>query len=164
MDERGIPAAIIAILGSLPGGKITLLMFTVLAIVFLATTLDSSAYVLASVSTKNLAIDGDPARWNRFAWAFALATISVGLITMGGLEAVKTSTVIAALPLIPVLFILQLSLFNWLRKDFGKTLRPTSYALDRQCGWKRGYTRSLGRIKKYGVRDQGRCSVLHAII
>ncbi len=133
LDERGIPAAIISILGSLPGGKITLLMFTVLAIVFLATTLDSSAYVLASVSTKNLAVDGDPARWNRFAWAFALAIISVGLITMGGLEAVKTSTVIVALPLIPVLFILQLSLFNWLRKDFGKALRPTSYALDRHA-------------------------------
>ena len=131
LHEAGIPAAVVAVVASLPGGTVTLIAFTVLCIIFLATTLDSTAYVLASISTKNLSGDRQPARWNRFAWAFALAIISVGLITMGGLRAVQSSTVIAALPLFPVLVILLLSLLKWLHRDFGETLRPANYVLQR---------------------------------
>ena len=131
LREAGIPAAVVAVVSSLPGGALTLLIFTLLCIVFLATTMDSTAYVLASISTKNLGGDRQPARWNRFAWAFALAIISVGLITLDGLRAVQASTVVAALPLFPVLVILFLSLLRWLRKDFGETLRPVHYALRR---------------------------------
>ncbi|MDE0155788.1 MAG: BCCT family transporter [Gammaproteobacteria bacterium] len=129
LDSAGIPTAVVAVVGSLPGGTLTLIVFTVLCIIFLATTLDSTAYVLASISTKNLGGDKQPARWNRFAWAFALAIIAVGLITAGGLRTVQTSTVIAALPLFPVLVILFLSLLKWLRRDFGVKLRPANYAL-----------------------------------
>ena len=129
LNESGIPAAAVAIVGSLPGGTITLFIFTILCLIFLATTLDSTAYVLASVSTRNLTGDGQPARWNRFAWAFALAITAVGLIAAGGLSTVQTSTVIAALPLFPVLVILQLSLLKWLRRDFGATLKSANYAL-----------------------------------
>ena len=131
LNEAGIPSAAVAVVASLPGGTFTLMVFTVLCIIFLATTLDSTAYVLASISTKNLGGNGQPARWNRFAWAFALAIIAVGLITAGGLRTVQTSTVVAALPLFPVLVILFLSLLKWLRKDFGETLRPANYALRR---------------------------------
>ena len=135
LNDSGIPAAVVAIVGSLPGGALTLFIFTLLCIIFLATTLDSAAYVLSSMSTRNLTGEGQPARWNRFAWAFALAIIAVGLIAAGGLKTVQTSTVIAALPLIPILVILQVSLFKWLRKDFGNTLRSVNYALEyRQDG------------------------------
>lgn len=130
LDESGIPAAAVAIVGNLPGGTFTLALYTVLCIIFLATTLDSAAYVLASISTKNLTGDDQPARWNRFAWAFALAITAVGLIAAGGLNTVQTSTVIAALPLFPVLVILQLSLLKWLRRDFGKTFRSANFALE----------------------------------
>ena len=130
LETSGIPAAVVAVVGSLPGGTLTLFVFTVLCVIFLATTLDSAAYVLASISTKDLGGNADPARWNRFAWAFALAILSVGLITAGGVEAVQTSTIVAALPLIPVLIILQWSLFKWLREDYGEALRPPSYAIE----------------------------------
>ena len=130
LDESGIPAAAVAIVANLPGGTFTLAAYTVLCVIFLATTLDSAAYVLASISTKNLTGNDQPARWNRFAWAFALAITAVGLIAAGGLNTVQTSTVIAALPLFPVLVILQLSLLKWLRRDFGGTLRPARYALE----------------------------------
>ena len=132
LNDSGIPAAVVTIVGSLPGGGFTVFIFTLLCIIFLATTLDSAAYVLSSMSTRNLTGEGQPPRWNRFAWAFALAIIAVGLIAAGGLKTVQTSTVIAALPLIPVLVILQVSLFRWLRKDFGKILRPVNYALERR--------------------------------
>ena len=131
-EGNNVPAAIVALVNNLPGGVLTLLVFTALSVIFLATTLDSAAYVLASVSTRNLPGDGEPARWNRFAWAFALATVSMGLLSVGGLKAVQTSTVITALPLIPVLVIMQLSLFIWLRQDFGKAMRPACYVLEQR--------------------------------
>ena len=52
---------------------------------------------------------------NRLCWAFALAFIAVGLLLAGGLEAVKASSVVTALPLIPVLGVLAISLIRWLR-------------------------------------------------
>ena len=94
---------------------LTVLVFTVLSFIFLATTLDSVAYVLASITTRNLRGGVEPARMNRLCWAFALAFIAVGLLLAGGLEAVKASSVVTALPLIPVLGVLAISLIRWLR-------------------------------------------------
>jgi BCCT family betaine/carnitine transporter len=97
-------------------------VFTLLSFVFLATTLDSSAYVLASISTKNLAGDEEPARWNRVAWAVILAALAVGLLVIDALDTVKASTIMLALPLIPVLLVLFKSLLNQLHDDFGRQL------------------------------------------
>jgi betaine/carnitine transporter, BCCT family len=56
----------------------------------------------------------------RLTWAFLIAGVGVALIQLGGLRAVQTSTIIVALPMIPVLGILSWSLVRWLRQDFAK--------------------------------------------
>ncbi len=70
-----------------------------LIIVILATTLDSAAYVLASISTRNLPGDQEPSKSNRLVWAFSLAFIAVGLLMVGGLKAVQSTSIIIALPM-----------------------------------------------------------------
>ena len=115
LQEQGQEAAVVAIVATLPFSTIAILVFTVLSFIFLATTLDSVAYVLASITTRNLRGGVEPARMNRLCWAFALAFIAVGLLLAGGLEAVKASSVVTALPLIPVLGVLAISLIRWLR-------------------------------------------------
>ena len=40
------------------------------------------------------------------------------LIQLGGLKPVQTSTIVVALPLMPVLVILCISLLRWLKEDF----------------------------------------------
>ena len=120
LGDVGIPATVVAILETLPFSTVVIAVFTLLSFVFLATTLDSSAYVLASISTKNLAGNEEPARWNRVAWAVILAALAVGLLVIDALDTVKASTIILALPLIPVLLVLFKALLNQLHEDFGE--------------------------------------------
>ena len=114
---------------SMPLGKITLAVFCILSIIFYATTFDSAAYVLASICAKNLPNDQEPPRWNRLAWAFLLAVLTAGILQTGALDAVLASTVISSLPLIPVLFLLSLSLVRWLNQDFGELARHKELCL-----------------------------------
>lgn len=84
-NEFGKETAIIEIFRALPGSWILLAVYMVLIFVFLATTIDSTAYVLASICTKHLKEDEQPARWNRMLWAFILMAFALSLILIGGL-------------------------------------------------------------------------------
>ena len=119
LSEGGIPATVQAILGTMPMSGLITLVFIVLCFIFLATTLDSAAYVLASVTSRKLSGYQEPKRSIRLTWALILAAVGVVLIQLGGLKAVQTSTIVVALPLIPVLVILCFSLLRWLKEDFG---------------------------------------------
>ncbi|MCW8125239.1 BCCT family transporter [Microbulbifer halophilus] len=126
LDESGIPATVVAIVQTLPFSQLILAAFTLLSFVFLATTLDSSAYVLASISTRNLSGEQEPAKANRLAWAFALALIAVGLLFASALETVKSLTIILALPLTAVLFLIFRALLRVLNNDFGSRVRKSA--------------------------------------
>jgi BCCT family betaine/carnitine transporter len=132
LSESGSNAAIIAVVKTLPGSSIVLVVYTFLCFIFLATTLDSSAYTLASVCSKDLRGDEQPARWHRVFWALVLAVVAVGLLAVGGLSTVQTSTIVVALPLIPVLFVLVLSSLRWLEEDYGHIVGKKILAIDYQ--------------------------------
>lgn len=129
LAEHGAPVTVRAIIETLPLPGVALAAFTVLSFIFLATTLDSVAYVLASITTRDLPGDQEPSRVNRLTWAFALAFIAVGLLMVGGLNTVQSSSIVTALPLIPVLFLLPWALLQSLQADFGATLRAPILAL-----------------------------------
>lgn len=129
LGSNGIPATVVDIVQQMPWGDFMVAVYTFLCFIFLATTLDSAAYVLASISTHSLRGDQEPARRNRLTWAFALAFIAVGLLVIGGLKTVQSLTIITALPLIPVLLLLSIALLRWLKQDFGdRVTRPVLVA------------------------------------
>ncbi|CAH0649839.1 L-carnitine/gamma-butyrobetaine antiporter [Pseudomonas sp. Nvir] len=130
LTAQGIPAAVLAILKTMPFSSIAIAAFVLLCFVFLATTLDSAAYVLASVTSKELSGYEEPQRWLRIVWALLLAVIGIGLLKVGGLKAVQTSTIVVALPLIPVLGVLAWSLLCMIRVDLGHALGTTEVVLD----------------------------------
>lgn len=130
LQEQGIPSTVVAIVSQMPWGGLMIALYTLLSFIFLATTLDSAAYVLASISTRNLPGDQEPSKANRLVWAFSLAFIAVGLLVVGGLKAVQSTTIITALPLIPVLLLLALSLLRWLKEDFGDAVRKPMLSLE----------------------------------
>jgi BCCT family betaine/carnitine transporter len=116
VQEGRAPEAIVAIIASLPIGKFVLALFCVVAIIFMATTFDSSSYTLASCATKELAIDEEPARWQRLFWAFALILLPIALMLVGGLDSLKTAALISAVPLIMVYVMMAASLILSFKK------------------------------------------------
>ncbi len=131
LKEGGIPAAVVACLKQLPGyGFLIGPAFAILCFIFLSTTLDSSAYTLASLSYRDLKGDQEPSRWSRVLWALVIAAVPVSLLAVGGLEVVQLSSVLAALPMTPVMFVLAFSLLRWLKADFGEQVRPKPLTLN----------------------------------
>ncbi|WP_444944291.1 BCCT family transporter [Microbulbifer sp. ZKSA006] len=108
LNEQGATAAIFATLKTLPGSKLVILVYTVLALIFTATTFDSISYILAAVVQKE--VDEEPARWNRLFWAFALSVMPIALLFLGGLETLQTASVIGGVPLLIVALLLCISI------------------------------------------------------
>jgi len=129
---QGGPATVVDIINTLPLSGIISILFTVLSFIFLATTVDSAAYVLASISTKNLKGSDEPATYNRVTWALILALIAIGLLYVDGLTIVQSSTIVTALPLLPILFILAISLKKHLKADFGSMASPDILTLPKK--------------------------------
>lgn len=117
LAQQGQSAAIVAILKTLPMAKFMMIFLCIVCFVYLATTIDSCAYVLAGTTTKQLDEKEDPARWNRILWAVLFCLLSIGLMLIGGLEAVKTISVLTGLPLVIIIFILMASVRKMLRDD-----------------------------------------------
>ena len=107
--------AIPGVIGSLPGGHLTIFFFTLMSVVFMATTFDSTSYALASCATEKLEAHQEPERWHRLFWAFTLLILPLSLIYIGGLESLKLAVLISALPLIVVYVMMGVSLFYSLK-------------------------------------------------
>ena len=120
LNEEGQGGAVIAILETLPMARFMMLFLCIVCFIYLATTIDSCAYVLAGVTTKALAPDQEPARWNRIFWAVVFCVLSIALMLIGGIESVKIMSVVTGLPLIFVLFLLMLAVKRTLEQDIPK--------------------------------------------
>ena len=113
--EDQAPQGIIAIIQSLPFGELVLPLFCFMAVVFMATSFDSTSYILASNSSLDLSKNGEPARWHRLFWAIALVLLPIALMWVGGLDALKTIVLISALPLVGVYVLMMISLMRALK-------------------------------------------------
>lgn len=115
LNDQSPTAAIFAILNTLPMSTMVIAVFTVLAVIFTATTFDSISYILAAVTQK--AVKEEPARWNRLFWAFALSFMPVVLMFLGGLEALQTASIIGGAPLLVIALLLCVSIVRAARYD-----------------------------------------------
>ncbi|WP_106495872.1 BCCT family transporter [Lentibacillus sp. Marseille-P4043] len=115
MNENGAPAAIIEILHQLPLATMMVAVFTVLAIIFLATTFDSSSYILAAVVQKE--VQSEPLRWNRLFWAFTLCLLPFVLMFVGDLETLQTASIVAGFPVIFIMLLLAWSFMKASNSD-----------------------------------------------
>ncbi|WP_329351760.1 BCCT family transporter, partial [Vibrio natriegens] len=72
--------------------------------------------------SKKLGMEEEPTRLNRMFWTLSLAIVGVGLLSVGGLKAAQTSTLVVALPMLPVMVIMVASLFKMVKEDFPEEL------------------------------------------
>ncbi len=108
-------AAIFAILGELPLRYFVIGTYTLLAVIFTATTFDSISYILAAVVQRE--IDEEPMRWNRLFWAAALSFMPITLLLIGGLETLQTASIVGGAPLLVVALLLCMSIVKVARYD-----------------------------------------------
>jgi len=111
-------AAIVASLESMPWAPAVITVFTLMSIIFAATTYDSASYTIASSATLHLSAGDDPARWHRVFWAFALAVMPITLLYVGGLRTIQVMLLITSTPILLVGVFMTYSLTKTLQKDF----------------------------------------------
>ena len=109
--------AIPNIISNLPGGQVTVFLFCLMSVTFMATTFDSTSYALASCATDRLEAQDDPPSWQRLFWAFALVALPLSLIYVGGLDTIKFAVLSSALPLIIVYILMGISILHNLRNE-----------------------------------------------
>lgn len=115
LNTQGATAAIFAVLHTLPMPWVVTLVFTILAIIFTATTFDSISYILASVVQRE--VDGEPHRWNRLFWAFALCLMPATLMFLGDLSTLQTASIFAGAPLLIIMSMMMLSIIKAAKYD-----------------------------------------------
>ncbi|MBS3680259.1 BCCT family transporter [Ornithinibacillus massiliensis] len=133
MNTFGAPATIIAILNQLPISGFIVLMFTILAIIFLSTTFDSASYILAAVVQKHVP-GGEALRWNRLFWAFTLLILPLVLMFIGDLEALQTASIVAGFPVMFIMLLLAISFVKACGSDLraSKEYRSPTIYIDRR--------------------------------
>ena len=121
MESKGRNYVAISIIESLPMGRILMYAFLALVFIFMATTIESTAYILASMTTKQIAGDEEPTRWNRMLWSIIIMLLSLGLMIVGGLQSVQTSSLVAGFPLLAVAIVMMISIVKSGKNFFDKS-------------------------------------------
>tara|TARA_B100001146_G_scaffold216922_1_gene220921 strand:- start:220 stop:1209 length:990 start_codon:yes stop_codon:yes gene_type:complete len=116
VNELGQSSAIAAIIGILPGGSFLLVFLAIIAIIFAATTYDSASYSLAAGSTRYLKADEHPSRNLRIYWAISMGLLPSALLFIGGLEPLKTASIMASFPILIIYILLMFSIIRMLRE------------------------------------------------
>jgi BCCT family betaine/carnitine transporter len=117
IKSSGGSAAIVATLEAMPMAPVVITVFTLMSIIFAATTYDSASYTLASSATLHLSAGEDPARWHRVFWAFALAVMPITLLFVGGLKTIQVMLLITSTPILVVGLFMSYSLVKSLQHD-----------------------------------------------
>lgn len=94
------------------------IVFLVVMILFLATTLDSAAFSLSAASTKQLSDDENTSPTLRLFWCVTLTLVPLCMNFIGAsLNNLQTLTIVTSLPFILVLIGMTKGLFTWLKED-----------------------------------------------
>ena len=124
-DVNG-PLAVVTLLESLPMPGFVLIAFFILAFLFIATSLDSAAFVLAATASKDLPPQGQPARWHRLMWAFLMAGMSLALLYLGDLEVLQVASVLFGFPVLVIMLIAAIALTRGLQADAKEKTKGTT--------------------------------------
>ncbi len=143
---------IVAVLGTLPFPKIFIALFALIAILFMATTLDSNSFTLASVATKKLSADGNPSPMFRLYWCLMLSFFPLILVMVNAeLNTIKTIALAVSVPIGFLLVLLNIRAFKGITGIFGNM---TKREIDQFNDFGDVYNgTSKDEVAAYGNRD-----------
>ncbi|MTJ04046.1 MAG: BCCT family transporter [Sediminimonas qiaohouensis] len=112
---REVPAGLYALLDQLPGGGLWAVLAILLVCMFLVTSADSATVVLGMFTARGVL---NPSRMLRLLWGMAQLLVVVVLLLTGGLESLRTVSIIAAFPFMLLMCVIAVSLYRDVRQDF----------------------------------------------
>ena len=118
LGEGADTVAIIEVLRTLPMSSVFMLVFSIVSILFLATTLDGAAFTMAATATKGLGEDEEPHPFHRLFWCVTLALVPLTMIFIGAnLSTIKTCAILTGVPIIFIMIIMVYGWMKWMIED-----------------------------------------------
>ncbi|MEG0379018.1 MAG: BCCT family transporter, partial [Eubacterium sp.] len=112
------------VISALPLGKVLLIVWFAAGTMLLITTLDSAVFTLSAATMKNIKDDEVPPNNLKLFWAIVIAAIPLCLMfAKAPLDSLKSAIIISALPVSITLILCVVSLYKWMKKDFGQYTR-----------------------------------------
>lgn len=102
IKDNNLAGASLEVFKTLPFSSFLIFIYLILAFVFCATTLDSCAYTLSSFGDKKDKEGEEPPLTLRLIWTFVLFFVSLGIILIRSFRAIQLTSLIVAIPLIPL--------------------------------------------------------------
>ncbi|KAB2331996.1 BCCT family transporter [Bacillus mesophilum] len=115
--NNDITSALFATLAGLPFTEIVSVFVLLLIFTFLITSADSAVFILSSMSTGGSL---NPPIRIRIIWGVLMSGISLILLLASGLTGLQTASIIAALPFVIILLLMNFSIFKVIRADYKK--------------------------------------------
>ncbi len=120
MMKSGGGDIVYTVLANLPMGTVLTVLFMLLVILFLSTTLDSFSYVCAQVMTPEDKNPGTPHVLLRLFWSTTIGAISLILLLVGkGITGLQLSSIAASLPIILIMIAICFSMVKMLKTEEG---------------------------------------------
>lgn len=112
------PVSIIPdILETLPLSSIIMVMFIIIALIFLTTTLDSTTFTIAAYTSKNDMSQQDPSKFVRILVSIIITVLALTLMQIGGLAPLEVISGMMGIPIIAIQFILIIAAIKMMDRD-----------------------------------------------
>ena len=115
---NGLPNTVSKVVSLTPLHQIMSPAFLICCTIFLTTTIDAATRVMASMSSKEILSDQEPRVTSKYIWCISLSILVLGVLLVGGLEIIQALVVLAAIPLLGICVIMNISMFKAVREDF----------------------------------------------
>ncbi len=109
-----VSTALFQTLGLLPAGGMLSILVLVLIVLFVITSANSATYVLGMFTSRGTL---NPGRVIRLCWGVAITLVTGVLLVSGGLEALQTISIVAALPFMILMIFMAGALLKALRNE-----------------------------------------------
>lgn len=109
-----------ATMTALPFPKVALIIYLIVIILFLATTLDATSFTLSSTITRKLKLNEEPSKKLKFVWCLLLVAIPIGIAYAGtNISTIKAIVLATGLPLLVILVFIYHGFLREMIRDFG---------------------------------------------
>ena len=109
-----------SVVNTLPFAKVALVLYLLVIILFLATTLDACSFTLSATVSKKLRAEEEPSKKLKFVWCIILVLIPIAVSYIGtDIDTIKSIVLATGLPLVILLFVVYYGFLREMRKDFG---------------------------------------------